>query len=164
MLKIPECPRDIEELDCLLYGLTNPRFDAHPKFLKRESEIEKGLLKKFPGLSEEVASKISEVFEFEKEDEESYGLMLKWGDTRKQAARRYLAHFNAPCLNCVDIYTDVLAKNVEAMLRFGDVNIRQNPEQMDKLLLETHLERLGSENLKNLGIGIDYNLLFGGKN
>jgi hypothetical protein len=149
MMQLPECPKNTEELDMLIYGLTNPDYD------KTRAEIEKEMkegikILRERGESEDAIRLYQMTLTFDEEDEKTLEYMQRWGDNRRRAARRFRIHFMSPCDHCIGLYRQLLEESTQESIRMS----RLDPATITSKILRglkanEHFDRLGSYNFKD---------------
>jgi len=152
-LQCPECPQSTEELENLLYALTNSRLDLTPEEYEQQvSEKRKEIMER--GISEEDSRVLllsqgldSPSEEFRKD----YERILKWGGNRKTATVNFLAHHffgddyvnpDEFCQQCSNTYRELRKKYVGELAQLEKVNITDR-EQLEKLVLQADWEFFG---------------------
>lgn len=147
--KCQECPQNTDQLESLVFALTNPKFDKTPEEWIQKVEEEKEILRK-KGYSEKIIEVYGRICGFCEDDKEARAVMLKWGKTRKEAAHNYMTHFASICNWCIDIYTDILEDYVIKRIEKEGIDIDKNPEKVEELMKKAHSEYLENPEVKKL--------------
>ncbi len=141
-----KCPRDRLELEGLIMGLVDLKFD-HP------------LVKK-PVEDNTLISKIISRLDYQ-EDVEIYKLVMRWGETREEALRNYIAHFTKPCSVCIDNYVEILLTSIKDEVGVDEFEVLAfNSDKLNQLMKKFHDEKyLGRGLGRELNLSDIYSLL-----
>lgn len=131
-----KCPETRIDLEGLVMGLTDSRYDERPKKPENPSpESKRYLYDRFVGPNYE-------------DDLEVYNCLLKWGSNREKAIRNYMVHFHNPktlqyCEKCLENYRGSLCTQSLDIIFYGI----EGYEDIRELTLERYHELGSKENL-----------------